>query len=70
MSSQNVIRPGRRFISSKFKEFCRCSNIDHTKTTTYDPQCNGVVERTNKTIAEVWDLQKVAQLKFFATGGL
>ena len=44
---------GRQFISQEFLEFRTNHHIKHRFTTPYNPQCNGIVERTNKTIGEI-----------------
>ena len=41
---------GRNFESRLFKEVCRHMDIEKTRTTGYHPQCNGQVERFNKTV--------------------
>ena len=43
---------GREFTSNKFKELCKDSRIKRELTTPYNPQQNGFVERTNRTIME------------------
>ena len=44
---------GRNFEAGIFKEFCKQYNIKKLRTTGYHPQCNGLVERTIKTIKQM-----------------
>jgi hypothetical protein len=43
---------GGEFTSMKFENYCKEFGIDRHKTTSYTPQCNGVVECMNKTLLE------------------
>ncbi|CAF0889807.1 unnamed protein product, partial [Brachionus calyciflorus] len=44
---------GRNFEAQIFAEFCSTYNIKKLRTTGYHPQCNGLVERTIKTIKQM-----------------
>ncbi|CAF1030452.1 unnamed protein product [Brachionus calyciflorus] len=44
---------GRNFESEVFSQFCRNYSIKKLRTTGYHPQCNGLVERTIKTIKQM-----------------
>lgn len=44
---------GRNFEANIFKEFCQEYSIKKLRTTGYHPQCNGLVERTIKTIKQM-----------------
>ena len=39
-----VFDKGTNSVSEQFKDFCRCLNIDHGMTLSYNHQCNGQVE--------------------------
>ncbi|VDI58074.1 Hypothetical predicted protein [Mytilus galloprovincialis] len=41
---------GRQFESGLFKELCAKLKIDKTRTTSFRPQSNGLVERYNRTL--------------------
>ena len=41
---------GRQFESTLVKEICKCLGIKKTRTTPYHPQCDGLVERFNRTL--------------------
>ena len=41
---------GRQFESQLMKEICDLLNIAKTRTTAYHPQCDGLVERFNRTL--------------------
>ena len=41
---------GRQFESTLVAEICKCLGIKKTRTTPYHPQCNGLVERFNRTL--------------------
>ena len=55
---------GRQFISNKFKLFCNENELKHITTTPYNFECNGIVERTNKTIGEILRLTRGKERKF------
>ena len=42
---------GTHFMSSFIEEIVKMLGVNHVTTTSYNPQCNGLVERMNKTIA-------------------
>ena len=44
---------GRQFESALFKEMCKLLQIEKTRTTTYHPQSDGMVERFNRTLASM-----------------
>ena len=41
---------GRQFDGLLLKEICRILQIQKTRTTPYYPQCDGMVERLNRTL--------------------
>lgn len=43
---------GSPFENAFFKSYCERHNIHKLRTTSYHPQCNGLVERTNGTLKE------------------
>ena len=43
---------GREFVNSEFEDLFRAKGIRHQKTIPYNPQSNGVAERTNRSILE------------------
>lgn len=43
---------GKEFVNSKFENLFRAKEIRHQKTIPYNPQSNGVAERTNRSILE------------------
>ena len=47
---------GSNFESNLFKELCQMLNIKKTRTTPYHPQCDGQVERMNRTIIDLLKL--------------
>ena len=47
---------GANFESNLFKELCQMLNIKKTRTTPYHPQCDGQVERMNRTIIDLLKL--------------
>ena len=47
---------GTNFESNLFKELCKTLGIAKTRTTPYHPQCDGQVERMNRTIVELLKL--------------
>ena len=47
---------GANFESNLFNELCQMLNIKKTRTTPYDPQCDGQVERMNRTIIDLLKL--------------
>ena len=44
---------GKQFESNLIKEICQIFNIDKTRTTAYHPQCDGLVERFNRTLQDM-----------------
>lgn len=44
---------GRNFVSSFFKGVCTLMGIKKIQTTPYHPQCNGLLERLHKSIADM-----------------
>jgi len=44
---------GTCFEGEVFKEFCRRLHIHKSRTTAFHPQCNGAVERLNRTLMEM-----------------
>ena len=44
---------GRQFESELFKEICKLLEITKTRTTAYRPSSNGLIERFNRTLAEM-----------------
>eukprot|EP00731_Ephydatia_muelleri_P034801 Em0078g1a len=44
---------GRQFESDLVKEICELLQIRKTRTTPYHPQCNGMVERFNRTLLDM-----------------
>ena len=44
---------GTNFESNLFKELCKMLGISQTRTSPYHPQCDGQVERINRTIIEL-----------------
>ena len=47
---------GTNFESNLFKEICKLLGIAKTRTSPYHPQCDGQVERINRTIIELLKL--------------
>ena len=47
---------GSNFESNLIKELCKLFNIAKTRTSPYHPQCDGQVERMNRTIIELLKL--------------
>ncbi len=44
---------GTEFVNNIFSDYCKNNNIEHRKTRPYNPRCNGIVERFNKTIKDM-----------------
>lgn len=44
---------GRNFVSSLFKGVCNLLGIKKIQTTPYHPQCNGLIERLHKSLADI-----------------
>ena len=44
---------GRQFESELLSEVCKLLNIRKTRTTPYHPQCDGLVERFNRTLLDM-----------------
>lgn len=53
MSRRNSHRPGYQFESRLFREMCKMLQINKTRTTAYNPQFDGMVERLNRTIKDI-----------------
>ena len=47
---------GTNFESNLFKEICKLLGIAKTRTSPYHPQCDGQVERMNRTLVELLSL--------------
>jgi transposase InsO family protein len=44
---------GKNFLSNIIKEICNYFNIHKVQTTPYNPKCDGLVERFNKTLCQM-----------------
>lgn len=44
---------GAQFTGKMFNEVCRLLNIKHLLTQSYNPKCNGAVERTHRVISDI-----------------
>ena len=44
---------GRNFESDVFKEVCRLMGVDKTRTTSYNPKSDGLIERFNRTLLDI-----------------
>ena len=44
---------GRKFESSVIQELCRLAGVEKSKTTSYHPMGNGMVERLNQTLLNI-----------------
>lgn len=49
---------GHQFISVIFNSFVKKHKIKHIFTSPYNPRCNGIVERVNKTVGEILRLYR------------
>ncbi|GFW25034.1 transposon Ty3-I Gag-Pol polyprotein [Trichonephila clavipes] len=55
-SSVIITDRGAVFRSDLFSSLVDLCNIDHRFTTAYHPQTNGLTERFNKTLADMWSM--------------
>ena len=44
---------GREFMSQLFIETCKLLGVEKSNTCPYRPQCNGLVERCNRTLKQM-----------------
>ena len=44
---------GKQFEGTLIKELCKILNISKSRTTSYHPQCDGLVERFNRTLQDM-----------------
>ena len=49
---------GKAYISKLFSNYCKKENIINSYATIYNPTCNGIAERINKTIKELLRIYK------------
>ena len=49
---------GKQFTSSTFAKRLNELDIKHIRTSNYNPGCNGIVERTHQTVANVLRLNR------------
>eukprot|EP00117_Sycon_ciliatum_P020844 scpid75746/ scgid18439/ Retrovirus-related Pol polyprotein from transposon 412; Protease; Reverse transcriptase; Endonuclease len=47
---------GSQFESDLFQDLCRTLHIHKTRTTLYHPQCDGLVERSNRTVQNILEV--------------
>ena len=47
---------GREFESLLFKQLCKLLNIEKSRTTLYNPKCDGLVEHFNRTLLAMLSL--------------
>lgn len=61
---ENIISDnGRTFTSKLFRNFLKCKNIKQILISPYNPQSNGLVERRNRIILEVFKIYKFNSIK-------